>query len=217
VSETRSLPWLGLRERLRDFAEVYDPWLSFMTGETRWRRALVVRVAPQRGERILVVGCARGTLAAALQRAQPEAEVTVIDDDPAVLERARRRWAGAGLRFECGSVCDLDLPGTFDGVVTTLLLHHLEAEEKTALLSRAHALLRAGGRLEIGDWGRAQDVVMRGAFVLVQMLDGSRTTLDNVKGRIPDYVRRAGFASVEETSRFRTPMGTLSLYSALKG
>lgn len=61
-------------------------------------------------------------------------------------------------------------------------------------------------------WGKAQDVVMRAAFLVVQLLDGFATTTDNVQGRIPLMLRGAGFAEVHELERLRTVYGTLSLY-----
>jgi hypothetical protein len=57
---------------------------------------------------------------------------------------------------------------------------------------------------------------MRLAFLGVQLLDGFSTTSDNVRGLLPHFITRAGFHSVEETSRMRTPLGTISLYRALR-
>jgi hypothetical protein len=72
--------------------------------------------------------------------------------------------------------------------------------------------LRPGGQVHIADWGKAQDAVMRGAFFLIQLLDGFATTTDNVRGKIPEFLREAGLADVRETGRLRTVFGTLSLY-----
>lgn len=57
---------------------------------------------------------------------------------------------------------------------------------------------------------------MRGAFYLVQILDGFKTTTDNVKGLLPEYINQAGFEDVTETKSFATMLGTLSLYKSIK-
>ena len=74
-------------------------------------------------------------------------------------------------------------------------------------------LSREGG-LHILDWGKAQDLLMRTLFVLVQLLDGFETTADSVRGRLVGLLREAGFTHVEETHRERSILGTLSLYRA---
>jgi len=57
---------------------------------------------------------------------------------------------------------------------------------------------------------------MRMAFLLVQVLDGFETTGDNVAGLLPELIRTAGFGSVQESARYMTVVGTLSLYTAWK-
>ena len=57
---------------------------------------------------------------------------------------------------------------------------------------------------------------MRLAFLPVQVLDGFETTTDNVKGRLPELCRRAGFQDVQQKSCVRTLFGTLSFYQATK-
>ena len=57
---------------------------------------------------------------------------------------------------------------------------------------------------------------MRAAFVIVQLIDGFATTTDNVQGRLPDFMREAGFADARESQRLRTPLGTIALYRGLR-
>jgi hypothetical protein len=81
-------------------------------------------------------------------------------------------------------------------------------------LTRAHALLKPGGQLHIADWGQAQNLGMRLAFLGVQLLDGFATTNDNVRYGLVPFLEAAGFAQVRETHREMTIFGTLSLYRA---
>ena len=66
----------------------------------------------------------------------------------------------------------------------------------------------------VGLWGKAQDALMRGLFIFVQLLDGFETTTDSVRGRLVEFLREAGFESVSETHRVRSILGTLSMYKA---
>jgi hypothetical protein len=77
-------------------------------------------------------------------------------------------------------------------------------------------VLIPGGTLHIADWGKVQDWFMRLAFLPVQMLDSFETTTDNVKGRLPEFCRSAGFQNIQQESCFRTLFGTLSFYQATK-
>lgn len=74
--------------------------------------------------------------------------------------------------------------------------------------------MRPGGVLHVADWGQAANPLMRVLFYLVQLLDGFKTTADNVAGRLPQFMRECGFVDVAETRRFATPLGTISLYRA---
>lgn len=87
---------------------------------------------------------------------------------------------------------------------------------RQASIAPNHRVLKPGGALHVADWGKAQNLVMRGAFFLVQMLDGFATTTENVQGKLPKYFREAGFANVRETQRYMTVFGTLSLYAATR-
>jgi ubiquinone/menaquinone biosynthesis C-methylase UbiE len=74
--------------------------------------------------------------------------LTGADISDAMVERAARRAAGAGLservRFKVGDVAAMPLPtGEFDGVVSTLSLHHWP--ELTHGLAEIHRVLNPGG------------------------------------------------------------------------
>jgi hypothetical protein len=68
----------------------------------------------------------------------------------------------------------------------------------------------------VADWGKAQNKLMRVAFLFVQMLDGFETTADNVSGLLPELFQAAGFEDIQEPTRYMTIVGTLSLYRARK-
>ena len=57
---------------------------------------------------------------------------------------------------------------------------------------------------------------MRFAFGFVQLLDGFKTTNDNVKGLIPKFIANAGFLNIETIKAINTLIGTFSYYTATK-
>lgn len=87
----------------------------------------------------------------------PDAEVTGLDGDPRVLALAReKKSARAGLRIELreGMAFDPTFPaGSFDRVVSSLVFHHLDLDNKRRTLGRLFELLRPGGELHIANWG----------------------------------------------------------------
>ncbi len=96
---------------------------------------------------VLDLGTGTGALAAMVADAHPEAQLTLLDGAPAMVEKA---VATLGPRAAAGLVQDFADPlpaGRFDAVVSSLAIHHLEDEAKTSLYARGHDVLRPGGAL----------------------------------------------------------------------
>jgi SAM-dependent methyltransferase len=113
----------------------------------------VATVAPA-GGRVLDVGCGPGHLANRMAR-DHGLEVTGLDLDPAMIDRARanaERFVAIDSRptFVAGSVDALPFPdGSFDLVVSSLSMHHwADAVAGQAEIGR---VLRPGGRALIWD------------------------------------------------------------------
>lgn len=216
MSTDRYIPALGYRSLTR----LYDPVVALTTREATFKAALVQQAGIAPEHKVLDLACGTGTLALMLKRDQPAAEITGIDGDPDVLQIARAKATadGVNIGFDQGLSYQLRYEaGRFDRVVSSLFFHHLSVAAKSATLAEVHRVLKPGGEIHIADWGKAQNLPMRVAFLGIQLLDGFETTAPNVAGRIPDLMREAGFAGVEETRHFATLFGTMSLYRAFRG
>ncbi len=198
----------------------FDALMARTVKEARFRQLLLDQLDAEPGHRVLDLGCGTGTLAILLKRRAPEVEVIALDADSKALRIARRKADAAGVKIEfCEALAwEARLPaGSFDRVVSSLVFHHLRFDDKRRALLTARDWLRPGGELHVADWGRAQNALMRIAFLGVQLLDGFETTAENVRVGLVPALRSAGFEAVRETHREMTIFGTLSLYRARRG
>lgn len=97
------------------------------------------------GRDVLEIGAGAGAVAAALQRRLPNAAVTASDLDPVMVAAAERHLAPhAAARAVMADATALPFAaGTFDSVVSCLMLHHI-VEWETAIGEIAR-VLRPGG------------------------------------------------------------------------
>src|SRR5918994_5239889 len=134
-------------------AGAYDALVAAVLEGFYARVAGEVAAAHQDGK-LLEVGSGPGRLAVRLAREAPGMTLTGVDISEAMVERAARRAAGAGLservRFEVGDVAALPLfDQEFDGVVSTLSLHHWS--NPVSGLAEIHRVLKPGGGARIYD------------------------------------------------------------------
>lgn len=211
-TEERYLPAL----KFRWLTPLYDPVLRWAFREQAMKSRLTADVALKPGERALDLGCGTGTLTLMLKASEPEAHVVGFDGDPAILERARGKAAriGAEITFQEGMAYELPYAdGSFDVVVTSLMLHHLSQERKVRALREVSRVLRPSGRLHVADFGRPRTRLMRSLAKVSEILE---ETSDGVEGRLPEMFHAAGLRDVEETAAFKTPLGMISLFRARK-
>jgi SAM-dependent methyltransferase len=110
------------------------------------RRVVQDILRPFPGCRILDIGCGPADILEDLP--EDVGAYHGFDMNPLYVEAARRRWGDRG-RFECRRVDDdapLE-PASYDIVVATGILHHLDDADAARLFAVAHRALRTGGWL----------------------------------------------------------------------
>ncbi len=193
----------------------YDPVLRWTLREETFKRALIAQAGIEPGQRVLDLGCGTGTLTLMIKETQPQADVVGLDGDPKILRLAREKADRVRLdiQWDYGMAFELPYPdASFDRVLSSLMLHHLNRENKRAALQETLRVLRPGGELHVADWGKPHNALLHVGAFFVALLDGF--SRDNVEGRLPELFRAAGFIEVRETASLGTLFGTLALFSA---
>jgi ubiquinone/menaquinone biosynthesis C-methylase UbiE len=180
------LPGYDLLTRLLGMRPVYD--------------ALVAQVELFDGAQALEIGCGTGNLTRRLKQAQPGAQLTGIDPDPRALARAGRMVGHPpDIRFDRGYAQELPYAdGSFDRVLSSMMLHHLDDDVKAAAVAEAFRVLRPGGSVHVVDI-----IGPHGASAH----DGSV---------IPGLLRSSGFESAELGSRRLRLVGPVRFYRGVR-
>jgi len=166
------------------------------------------------GELVLDVGCGTGVLTRlAGDVVGPSGCVIGIDPSPGMIAVARRQAASTGSRagFRLAAIEELLYPDrSFDVVLSSFMLHHLPPEVKRTGLSEVYRVLKDGGRLLAVDMDRPANALW---WLVFWPLLLTSSAAPNLRGEIPSYLRKAGFAPVRELAR---KWGLVTFWSAAK-
>jgi ubiquinone/menaquinone biosynthesis C-methylase UbiE len=215
MTDKKFIPALGY-----DFLTMYyDLAIKLTMPEKKFRRLLVDNINPQDKEVILEFGFGTGQNLVLVKNKNPNIELIGLDIDPKVKEITTYKLAKNKLEVPLNLYDGNNFPyqdNQFDKVYSCLVFHQLDAETKSNCLKEIYRVLKPNGELIIADWGKASNKVMRFTFGLVQILDGFKTTNDNVKGKMPKFIEKAGFRNVSISQSINTTIGTFSYFRAIK-
>ena len=188
----------------------YDPLIRWVMREDTFKRRFVEQVDLQPGMKVLDLGCGTGTLTLMLKSAQPTADITGLDGDPAVLKIAKAKSRGVSIQWDEGLASRLPYPDSvFDRVVTSLVIHHLKTTDKRRAFQEVYRVLKPQGELHVLDFAAPHSSRARFMTLYMRRLE---EVADNFDGLIPKFIMEAGFGFVEETEHFLTVFGPLSLW-----
>jgi SAM-dependent methyltransferase len=163
---------IGKISTILNFPAGYRFFRWVVGGESAWRIYLDEYVKPSPGDKILDIGCGPADVLNYL----PKVNYTGLDISPEYICAAMDRFGSRG-RFCCGDVGLTTIEGeqgSFDLVLATGVIHHLEDAQAAKLFALARRVLRPTGRLvtydgcyvpqqsRIARWMLAKD---RGKFV----------------------------------------------------
>jgi SAM-dependent methyltransferase len=160
------MPWKYTDEYYREYTRVTwndsaEAYVSLMKNLEPFRIDLVVRVAPQPGERFLDMGTGPGEPAIAIAGQVGETgHVTGIDLSENMVSIAQRVAKARGVRnteFLTMDCSQLKFPNqSFDAVVSSFGFQIFTNPEATA--KEAHRVLKPGGRIGVSVWSTGDKV-----------------------------------------------------------
>ncbi len=211
MQSKRYIPALSFRW----LTPLYDPLLKWVMREDKFKQILTMRANIKTDMKVLDLGCGTGTLTILLKEFYPNARITGIDGDPDVLKIAREKSGGLNIQWDEGLAFSLPyLDASFDRIVTSLVIHHLVTKDKVRAFQEMYRVLKPSGELYVLDFGAPHTSMAR--FVTGYM-HGLEEAADNFAGRIPQFIKEAGFNNVVEIENFLTVFGPLSLWRTVKG
>ena len=136
---------------LASYGAMADSYELRTTSGDLWRRDLVTKLAPRRGETILDVGCGTGrNFTQIQQRIGPEGRIIGLEQSPEMLAQARARVLQHGwtnVELVCTSAEDAAIPVTADAV---LLCAVHDVMRSSAALANVLRHVSEGGRVIAG-------------------------------------------------------------------
>lgn len=223
--------WSGLTDAVREGRPALrraindrgDAWLEPFIAAMHYR---AVPHAPRLAEligldgvaRVLDVGGGSGVFATSFARQQPGLEAVVFDL-PNVLPLTQRYITEAGLGSRVttavGDYLADPLPGGFDLVFLSAVVHSNSPAENAALMRSCAAALNPGGRVAIVDFVMDDDRLSPagGAFFALNMLVATDHGDTFTESEIRDWMTAAGLAA---GPRVETGFGT-SIVIGIKG
>jgi tRNA (cmo5U34)-methyltransferase len=128
----------------------------------------VVEMTPFSGEqalRFLDLGAGTGLLTQFLRARFSRAECLLMDFSSEMLAQAKARFAGQpGIQFLQADYAQAAWPGDFDGIFSSLSIHHLSDEAKQALYRKIFTHLRPGGVFLNAEFVRAENSELQARY-----------------------------------------------------
>ena len=193
---------------------LYDAIIDGPLSIGRMRRGLLAEMGDLSNKKILDIGSGTGTMSIMIKQAHPSVEMIGIDGDPQILAiaRSKARKLGIGIRVDQGMSFSRPYPnGSFDVVLTSMMLHHLTQEDKQTTAREMYRVLRPGGQLFGADFAAPRSAFGKAIRPLTRRFE---RVAENVAGFLPAMFRDAGFKDYRETSRYF--LGSIALFQGTK-
>lgn len=197
------------------FLPLYDPIVRFLGGGAA-REALLAQAGIRPTDRVFDLGCGTGTLDVLIKERFPQVEIVGFDPDPKALARARKKAAREVLtiQFDEGFGDQLPYPeASFDRALSSLMLHHVPAEERLKTLREVHRVLKPGGELHLADFEGPKD--SKPGFFKRLLLSHAHIK-ENSAANVIAVMKEAGFADAAKVGRRSQLFGVVAYYKAVK-
>ncbi len=212
---------LALMRLLESAPARYDAGMRALTlGKVdEIREVLAEAAVPSAGARVLEIGCGTGGLTEKLLARG--AQVTAVDQNPEMIERARVRLANSApsaITFVERTASEIDAfaEASFDAVAASLSLSEMSEQERAFVLKGALRILRPGGVIAIADEVRSRRLMKRIAQTIVRGPQAAFAWLvvGSVSRPIPDLAAELAAAGFVVRRERRWLLETLTAVTA---
>ncbi|RJQ28537.1 class I SAM-dependent methyltransferase [Candidatus Parcubacteria bacterium] len=185
---------------------LYDFFSSLVGYGKRLHRRVLDIAALSGRERILDVGSGTASLLIEVKKRFPMVIASGIDPDEQILDIAKKKLARLGIQATLAHGFARKLPfrdASFDVAISTLVFHHLSADEKRRALDEIYRVLVKNGRFVLADFGKPQSFVSYVLLRILSIFDGQENMRSNLAGKLPVFLKEAGFQVEERNERYR--------------
>ncbi len=164
-------------------------------GKLRWKRRVeMLKENLEPGTKVLELGCGTGYFTREL--VDTGAEITAIDISPDLLEVARSEIQAGNVEFIVDNAYEISFEDeTFDHVIGSSVLHHLEINQALAEIYR---VLKPGGRIAFTEPNmmNPQIALQKNIPVLKRKMGDSPDETAFFRGQMIKLLRASGFSSI---------------------
>lgn len=134
--------------------------------------------------------------------------MTGVDIDKRILQIAKQKIEKKQLRIRLLKTSADQLPFTdksFDVAVSSLVFHHLPLRVKQSAIKEIRRVLKDSGRFLLVDFGKTNHPLIETLYLFEKIFNiKERLTLkDNLEGKIPVLLKKAGFKIQEVRPSYR--------------
>ena len=205
VTEDSYLP--NVRHAYDTIAEAYVEYVRDEMASQPFERAMLAVFAEMVRGAVLDVGCGTGRITAHLH--ELGMDVSGVDLSPEMLGIARRTYPH--LKFELGSMTDLDLPDAgFGGIVAWYSMFYVPPERHHTVLSTFYRAIVPGGRLMLAFHAGDDEAVHHDQLGGYDVdLDSYRLDPERLGGRLTEagFVVQATLVREPVPDREKAPQG----------
>lgn len=157
---------------------------------------LIKIINPQPDQTVLDVGCGPGNLIVGLKKYQPSLEIIGVDIDPRILKIAQKKLDKNNINAKLieASATDIPLQTSFDIVVSTLMFHHLDYQQKQAMLKQVYRLLKPDRKFYLYDFAPPRNFFEN---ILAQLWGSFEHISDGVNNKYRSLLAEAGFKNIK--------------------
>jgi ubiquinone/menaquinone biosynthesis C-methylase UbiE len=205
--------------RFKWLTPLYDFFVGATMPEVSIKQSLINIAYLTDGAAVLDFGCGTATLIIMAKEQSPAINITGIDIDKTILNKAKEKINQKGLNIKLTDYNGEKLPfedNSFDRIISCLVFHHLETPVKQKMLAELFRVTKKDGQMIIADFGRSDSWLQRLLFNTIRGLDGFKPTGANAKGLMPQLIADAGFSNPAIKKKFRTIFGEVQIYKAIK-